>query len=141
MIAVPSAELGRPRHPLPEEAKKYTRDVTWVPPAPEGFATHFTVMYTDQGGPEPAEHNRFVDRFRLPNGQTVSILIQEQALSEGQRQQLEAGRQAISKWVAQRQLVDREALEAALEPRGYLYGHNEHGTRFFVDISGSFLFK
>jgi hypothetical protein len=31
----------------------------------------------------------------------------------------------------------RAAFEAALEPRGYLYGHNDVGTRFFIDISGS----
>jgi hypothetical protein len=140
MIVVLSTEIGRPRHPLPEKAKGYTQNVTWVPAAPEGFETGFIVMYTDPGGPEPAEHNRFVDRFKLSNSETVSVLIQEHPISEAAKQQLEAARQAMSESVAQGQLVDREALEAALEPRGYLYGHNEHGTRFFVDISGAFLF-
>jgi hypothetical protein len=141
MIVVPSAEIGLPRHPLPERAKRYTEDVTWVDPAPAGFETNFIVMYADPGGPEPAENNRLVDRFELPNGETVFVLIQEHAISEAAKQQLQAARQAMSEWVAHAQSVDRENLEAALEPRGYLYGHNELGTRFFVDISADFLFE
>jgi hypothetical protein len=141
MVVVPSGELGLPRHPLPEKAKKYTKDVTWAPPAPEGFATHITVMYTDPGGPEPDEHDRFVDRFRLPNGQTVSILIQEHAISEGQKQQLQAARQHMASAVRQGPEADRAALEAWLEPRTWLYGHNEYGTRFFIDTFGGHLFE
>jgi hypothetical protein len=141
MVVVPSGEIGLPRHPLTEKAKKYTRNVTWVSPAPEGFATHFTVMYTDPGGPEPDEHDRFVDRFRLPNGQTVSILIQEHAISEAQKQQLEAAREQMASTVRQAPESDRVALEAWLEPRTWLYGHNEIGTRFFINISGGYLFE
>ena len=96
MVIVPSGEIGLPRHPLTEKAKKYTKNVKWVPPAPEGFATYFIVMYTDPGGPEPSDQDRFVDRFKLPNGQTVTILIQEHAISKADKQQLEAGRQYLS---------------------------------------------
>jgi hypothetical protein len=93
-------------------------------------------MYIDPGGPELDE----LARFRLPNGQSICIQIQEHAISEEQQQLLEASRQAISEQVSRGQSVDRVSLEAALEPRGYLYGQNELGTRFFVDISGNFLF-
>jgi hypothetical protein len=63
-VIVPSGEIGLPRHPLTGKAKKYTKNVTWVPPASEGFATHFVVMYIDPGGPELDEQAR----LRLPNG-------------------------------------------------------------------------
>lgn len=141
MIVVPFAEIGLPRRPLPDKAKKYAKDAIWVTPAPEGFATYFNVMYTNPGGPEPSEHDRFIGRFGLPNGQTVSVLIQEHAIAEGQQRQLEAARRAISAQISEGQSIDRADLEAALEPRGYLYGYNEYGTRFFIDISGSFLFE
>ena len=142
MVVVPSGEIGVPRHPLTEKAKKYTRNVTWVTPAPEGFATHFIVVYTDPGVPEPSEHERFVDRFKLPNGQTVYILIQEHAISEADKQQLEAARLAITDAVRQGPEAEHAALEAWLEPRTWLYGRNEeNGARFFIDISGGYLFE
>ena len=141
MVIVPSGEVGLPRHPLTDKAKKYTRKVAWAPPAPEGFAMHFTVMYTDPGGPEPSTQDRFVDRFRLPNGQTVSILVQEHAISEADKQQLEAARQAMAEAVRQGAEAKRAALEAWLEPRTWLYGHNVFGTRFFIDISAGYLFE
>jgi hypothetical protein len=141
MVIVPSGEIGLPRHPLTAKAKKYTKNVVWVPPAPEGFATHFIVMYTGPGGPEPSAQDRFVDRFKLPNGQTIIILIQEHAISEADKQQLEAGRQAIAEAVRQGPEADRAALEAWLEPRTWLYGHNEIGTRFFIDMSAGYIFE
>ena len=99
------------------------------------------VMYTDPGGPEPSTQDRFVDRFRLPNGQTVIILIQEHPISERDAQQLEASRRAITDAVRQGPEAARSALEAWLEPRTWLYGNNEIGTRFFVDVSGGYLFE
>jgi hypothetical protein len=141
MVVVPSDEIGLPPHPLPEKAKKYTRNVTWVPPAPEGFATGFIVMYTQPGGPTPSEDIRFVSRFELPNQETVSIMVHEQEISEGQKQQLEAARLALSEAVRQGPEAERAALVAWLEPRVWLYGDNELGTRFFIDISGGYLFE
>jgi hypothetical protein len=88
-----------------------------------------------------SQETRFVSRFELPNRQTVSVMVHEQAISEEQQRQLEARRRAISEQVGRGRSEDRATLEAWLEPRGYLYGHNELGTRFFIDISGSFLFE
>ena len=114
MVVVSSSELGLPRHPLPEKAKKYTRNVTWVPPAPEGFATYFIVMYTEPGGPTPSDDVQFVARFELPNQEMVSIMIHEQEISREQARQVEAARQHIARAVSQEQGVARAALEAAL---------------------------
>jgi hypothetical protein len=142
MIVVPSGEVGLPRHPLTtEKAKKYTKGVTWVPPAPEGFATYFMVMYAPPDGPTPSEDIRFVSRFELPSREIVSIMVDEQEISGGQAQQLEAERQRIAEAVRQGPEAERAALETWLEPRAWFYGHNEFGTRFFVDISGDYLFE
>jgi len=70
----------------------------------------------------------------------VSIMVHEQEISEGQQQQLEAARQHMASAVRQGPEGDRAALEAWLDPRTWLYGHNEIGTRFFIDISGGYLF-
>jgi hypothetical protein len=141
MIAVPSAEIGMPRHPLPESAQKYTKNVSWVQPAPEGFATHFIVMYIEPGVPVPGDGVQILSSFVLPDGRTVSVMVLEQVISAEQQRQIEDARQAIAEQVRQGRAANQAAFEAALEPRGYLYGHNELGTRFFIDISGSFLFE
>jgi hypothetical protein len=141
MIAVPSAEIGMPRRPLPESAQKYTKNVKWVQPAPKGFATHFIVMYIEPGVPVPGDGVQILSSFVLSDRRTVSVMLLEQAISAEQQRQIESARQSIIQLVRQGRAADRSSLEAALEPRGYLYGHNEFGTRFFIDISGTFLFE
>jgi hypothetical protein len=136
-IVVPSAELALPRQPLPEDRKKHTKKVTWFPPAPEGCATHFIVMYTEPGWPTPEAAPDFLSIFPLPDGRTVSIMVLEQAIPEDQQRQIEAYRQALVEEIRQSSAESRAAFEAALELRGYLYGHNEFGTRFFIDIAES----
>jgi len=141
MVVVPSGDIGLPRHPLTEKAKRYTRNVTWVPPAPEGIATGFIVMYTPPGAPTPSDDIRFVSRFELPNREVMSIIVHEQEISEGEKHQLEAARQYMASAVSQGPEGIRAALEAWLEPRTRLYGHDEHGMRFFIDISAGYLFE
>jgi hypothetical protein len=136
-IMVPSAELALPRQPLPEDRRKHTEKVTWFPPAPEGCATHFIVMYTEPGWPTPEAAPDFLSIFTLPDGRTVSIMVLEQAIPVDQQRQIDACRQALVEGMSRSSAESRAAFEAALEPRGYLYGHNEFGTRFFIDISGS----
>ena len=48
-------------------------------------------------------------------------------------------KEAIAKAVQEAGGNFREAIDTALEPRGWLYGNNEYGTRFFIDISGVYL--
>ena len=136
-IMVPSAELALPRQPLPEDRRKHTEKVTWFPPAPEGCATHFIVMYTEPGWPTPEAAPDFLSIFTLPDGRTVSIMVLEQAIPVDQQRQIDACRQALVEGMSRASAESRVAFEAALEPRGYLYGHNEFGTRYFIDISGS----
>jgi hypothetical protein len=135
-IIVPSAELALPRQPLPEGRKKHTKNVTWVRPAPEGFATHFIVMYAEPGEPVQETEVAILASFALPDGRTVIVTVVEQAVSEGQQQQIEAYRSAMAEGMRQASSEVQAAYEAALEPRGYLYGHDDNGTRFFIDITG-----
>jgi hypothetical protein len=136
-VIVPSGEIGLPRHPLTGKAKKYTKNVTWVPPASEGFATHFVVMYIDPGGPELDEQAR----LRLPNGQSICLQVREHPISEAEKRQLRDGQLSIAEKVRQEPEAVRAAVDTWLEPRAWLYGHNEvNGARFFVDISAGYLF-
>jgi hypothetical protein len=137
MVIVPSGEIGLPRHPLTQKAKKYTKDVIWFRPAPEGFATHFIVMYIEPEGPELDERAR----FRLPNGRSICLQVQEHPIAERDKQQLEAARRVIAAAVREGPEAARAALEAWLEPRTWLFGHNENGARFFVDASSGYLFE
>jgi hypothetical protein len=136
-IIVPSTELALPRQPLPEDAKKHTKNVTWVQSAPEGHATHFIVMYTEPGEPVPETDVEILANFSLPDGRTASVTVFESAISKGEHQQIETVRRGLAVGMKQASSEVQAAYEAALEPRGYIYGHDEHETRFFIDIAGS----
>lgn len=135
MIVVPSSEVTAPRHP---EAYSLFRQklggkaVVWVPAAPEGYATHFTVLFTRPeataatlpGWPgRKSMGTRFIWTHELPNGQSVWIVSHERP-------------DIFQRWVAagKREL---EEVSDTTELRGRLYGRNrQDGTRFCVDISG-----
>ena len=136
-IIVPSAELALPRQPLPEERTKHTKNVTWIRPAPEGFAKHFIVMYTEPGEPVPETEAEILASFVLPDGRTVIVAVFDRAVSMEEQQQLDAIRSAMAEGMHHASAEVQAAYENAIEPRGYLYGHNANGTRFFIDISGS----
>lgn len=135
-IVMPSAELALPRQPLPESARKHLKKVTWLRPAPEGHAKHIIVMYTEPGEPVPETDVEILANFPLPDGRTVSVTVFEFPVSADNQQKLEAARRAIAEGMRQSSMEGQAALQAELELRGYLYGHNEHGTRFFIDIAG-----
>jgi hypothetical protein len=65
-------------------------------------------------------------------------MVHEQRMSEGQEQQLESARQALSQALA-RQADVGTVLSGVREPRIWLYGRNDIDTRFFIDTSGMFL--
>jgi hypothetical protein len=130
-----------PKNP---EAKldKYKKKIHWVPRAPEGFSTCFTVVFS---GPTavPAsweanagEHTysaRPIWNAELPkDGQKVWVLVHEQPISEQERKGIEEFRQ---EW---RQVFKREVgtIYTALEDtRAFLYSSDAHGKRFFIDIA------
>jgi hypothetical protein len=138
MIVVPSSEVTTPRHPEADAAfrkKLGNKAVVWVPAAPEGYATHFTVMFsrpkataaTLPGWPGQNAGTRFVWRKELPNRQSVWIVSHERP-------------NLFQRWVAagKRKLErELEGVNDFTEPRGLFYGRNRlDGTRFYVDISG-----
>ena len=135
---MPTAELALPRQPLPEDAKKHLKNVTWVRPAPEGHAHHFIVMYTEPGEPVPETEVKILANFSLPDGRTASVTAFEHAMSAEDQQHIEAGRRTIAEGMKNQAGAEvQAAYEAMLEPRGYLYGHDEHGTRFFIESPGA----
>ena len=136
---MPSVELALLSQPLPVRTKKLTKNVTWVRPAPEGYATHFIVMYTEPGEPVPETEVEILANFSLPDGRTVSVTVFEFAMSAEDQRQIEVCRRAIAEAMSQANSEAQAAYRAALEPRGYLYGHSNIGTRFFIDIAGSAL--
>jgi|SRR5215217_9544057 len=135
-IVVPSAELALPRQPLPGDRKKHLKNVTWFGPAPEGFAKQFLVSYTEPGQPVTDTDVEILASFALPDGRTVVITVMEHAISEEQQKQIEDYQRAMAEGFSQAAPEVQNAFGAALEPRGYLYGYNDHGTRFFIDIAG-----
>jgi hypothetical protein len=135
VIVIPSSEVTTPRHPKANSAfrqKLGGKAVVWVPAAPEGYATHFTVLFTRPeataatlpGWPgQNAVGTRFIWRTELPNGQSVWVVSHERP-------------DVFQRWVAagKREL---EEFSDTGEPRGCVYGRNrQDGTRFYVDISG-----
>lgn len=123
-----------PRHPEANTAfrqKLGKKAVVWVPAAPEGYATHFAILFTRPEAtaaalrewPGQNAETRFVWRKELPNGQSVWILSREWP-------------DIFQRWVA----AGKRALEGvsdSTEPRGLYYGRNRlDGTRVYVDISG-----
>src|SRR5829696_1026585 len=127
-IVVPSAELALPRQPLPGNRKKHLKNVTWLEPAPEGFAKQFLVTYTEPGQPVPDTDVEILADFALPDGRTVVITVMEHAVSEGQQKQIEDNQRAMAEGFSQADPEAQATFRAALEPRGYIYGHNDHGT-------------
>jgi hypothetical protein len=88
MIVVPSSEVTMPRHPEAKAAfrrKLGKKAVVWVPAAPEGHATHFSILLTKpeatvaalRSWPGPKAATRFVWRKELPNGQCVWIISRD----------------------------------------------------------------
>jgi hypothetical protein len=65
----------------------------------------------------------------------------EHPISEAEKRQLRDGQLSIAEKVRQEPEAVRAAVDTWLEPRAWLYGHNEvNGARFFVDISAGYLF-
>ncbi len=94
-------------------------------------------MYTELGEPVPETDIEILANFSLPDRRTASVTVFEHAMSAGEQQQIEAIRRTLAEGMKQADSEVQAAYEAALDPRGWLYGHDEHGTRFFLDIAGS----
>jgi hypothetical protein len=143
-IMVPSAEVTKPpylewdRDFRPEYADK---EIIWLPPAPEGYATHFTVLFTSAevtaatlpGWPgRDSMRTRLIAGAHLPNFQTIWLVAFEQEISESTQQHLEQHKRLLAE--AQHRMEEVDPSEIP-ELRGYLYGHHDDGTRWYIDMS------
>jgi hypothetical protein len=144
-IVVPSSEVTTPSHPKANELFRRNlgaKKVVWVPAAPEGYATHFTVLFTKPevtaatlpGWPgRDAMGTRLIWKTELPNAETVWIVSHEppdtfqQWVAEGKRYLISVASSAV--W--------EEAAANGLELRILSCGYNyQDGTRVYLDISG-----
>jgi hypothetical protein len=87
----------------------------------------------------PPDDDSFVFHSKLPNGEAVSVMVLEQPMTPEDERLIAQHKEAIARAVQEAGGNFREAIDAALEPRGWLYGNNEYGTRFFIDVSGLYL--
>jgi hypothetical protein len=78
-------------------------------------------------------------QHELPNGETVSLIVYEQPMTQANRSQLASAKQAI--FQDQNKANRGHAFSTVREPRGFLQGRADDGTRFLIDISTDFLFK
>ncbi len=138
-IIVPSTELAMPRHPLSEEAaRKYTSKVHWVSAPSSEMEAHFRVLFTASDSPTTVT-NKVIWQHELTDGETVSLIVYEQPMTDGNKAYLASGKRRILREIGK--AAEDSALADAREPRGYLMGDAEDGTRFLVDISTDFLFE
>jgi hypothetical protein len=144
-IVVPASEVTIPQHPAEANAAVRGTEIVWVPPAPAGYETHLTVLFTtaeataatlpDWPG-RSTMGSQLIFRAELPNTESVWLVTYDQPMREENRQQLEGYKHAII--TALKRQIGADAYSKIPEPRGYLYGHNEQGQwRFFIDFSGA----
>jgi hypothetical protein len=142
-IIIPASEVTKPpylewdKNFRPEYADK---EIVWVPPPPEGYATHFTVVFTSAEATAdtlPAwpgrtgTGTRLIAFATLPNSQAVWLVAFEQEFSESNRQHLERNKRLLVE--AARQM--KEDPSEIPELRAFLYGHDDEGTHWHLDIS------
>ena len=142
-IIIPASEVTKSpylewdKNFRPEYADK---EIVWVPPPPEGYATHFTVVFTSAEATTatlPAwpgrtgTGTRLIAVATLPNSQTVWLVAFEQEISESNRQHLERNKRLVVE--AARQM--KEDLSEIPELRAFLYGGDDEGTHWYLDIS------
>ena len=143
-IMIPASEITKPPYLgwdedyRPEYAGK---EVVWVSPAPEGYATHFTVLFTSAevtaatlpGWPGRAGMGtRLIARAGLPNSQTVWLVALDREIPEAIRQQHEQHKRLLAEAGGRMEGVKPSEIP---ELRAFLYGHDPDGTHFYVDLS------
>jgi hypothetical protein len=142
-IIIPASEVTKP--PYLEWDKNFRpecadKEIVWVPPPPEGYATHFTVVFTRAEATAdtlPAwpgrtgTGTRLIAFATLPNSQAVWLVAFEQEFSESNRQHLERNKRLLAE--AARQM--KEDPSEIPELRAFLYGHDDEGTHWHLDIS------
>jgi hypothetical protein len=138
-IVVPSTELTVPRHPLLDEvARRYLRKVRWVSPSSPNTETRFTVLLIAADSPMVV-NNQVMWQHELPMGDTVTLIVYEQPMTDVNKEHLAREKRRILREVGKP--AEGSALSGARDPRGYLLWDGEEGTTRLVDISLDFLFE
>ena len=84
MIIVPSTEVTIPGRPL---TGGYAKDVIWVPPFPQGFATCFRILFSSPEATSPSTSEwpgrdgmgtQPLACTELPNGETLWVVANEE---------------------------------------------------------------
>jgi hypothetical protein len=142
-IIIPASEVTKSpylewdKNFRPEYADK---EIVWVPPPPEGYATHFAVLFSSAEGTAatlPAwpgrtgAGSRLIAVATLPNSQTVWLVAFEQEFSESNRQHVERNKRLMVE--AARQM--KEDPSEIPELRAFLFGGEDEGTHWYLDIS------
>jgi hypothetical protein len=142
-IIIPASEVTKPPYLewdqdfRPEYADK---DIVWLPPPPEGYATHFVVVFTTAevttatfpGWPgRDSMGAHLIAAATLPNSQTVWLIAFDVEISEEARQNLERNKRLMAE-AARRMKEDPSEIP---ELRAYLYGHDHDGTHWYMDLS------
>jgi hypothetical protein len=143
-ILVPTSEVTMPPH-LKANATLRGTDIVWVPPASEGCATHFTVLFTSAevtattlpGWPgRNSMGTRLILMAPLPNTECVWLVAYEQPIPQEQKQMIEEYKHGLISNLKHH--MGEDAYSQIPEPRGYLYGHNEQAQwRYFIDFSAA----
>jgi hypothetical protein len=141
-ILVLASDVRTPKHP---DANTFSgKGIVWVPPAPEGCATHFTVQFTSAeltteilpGWPgREAMGTRLIWKAELPNGQTVWLVALVRPADDWLRNNVTGFKRSAFR--AGRRKFEKAGYSELEEARAFIYGQdNQQGTRWYIDISG-----
>ncbi len=134
-ILVPGSEVTVPKQLTGGNPPGSQKATVWVPSAPSGSITYFTVLFTSQATTAatsswPGRRSMgtgLVSRIGLPNGETVWVVTHEERMSESQRATLARRRVDISR------LAHVWGFSPG-ETRALFFGR-EDGTAFYMEVS------
>jgi hypothetical protein len=135
-IIVPASEVTVPNDLSGENPMGSNPDIVWIPPAPIGFATYFTILFSTPaardaivpGWPGRNEMGtELVARIGLRNRETVWLVVHEQRMSESQKATLAQRRVEIARFAQSKGYPPGE-LRA-------LYFGRENGVAFYAEVS------
>ena len=102
---MPASEVTVPRRSGNEEGVQSKKEIVWVPPAPEGSTTYFTVLFTTPRTTPPpipiqagqdGMGTHLISRFELSNKETVWVVMHEESMSDVQKAALENHRALVA---------------------------------------------
>jgi hypothetical protein len=140
VLIVPASEVVDPGSPYAAKG-----DVLWLPSPPDGELTEFTLLLSRPGasrGPRgfPAAEGHeaateMITPLDLANGGRVWLMAHNASVSAGMRKQIDDHLAAVAEAGAREVIAAHAAASPTFDPRGYLFGNLDDGTRFLIDVS------